>query len=323
MKRDGNAAARRRCTLLAVLALLAGGAQAQEPAGPAYDVALGAKLSGYIDCINGHSNAVLDSRDRYYSWLKSPKAGPTGREAVVYGVYALQDPSACVARIDRAEALEPELPDLEQAARAWVQALVAARLVVAEANDYYELENYRDDAMRAGKALHPRLVQAYGAFGSANTRFYDAVASVKEAMDQRLLQRLAEDPQQRPAFLVEQAGDRARRMLRSAQPSSQEDFQTDAFAAAVAEYERAWRELDAWNDAHPAEGLDSVHVSLYLDAGFELLKAAKALLRRARGEFRFDTGERMLIDAHAAQMVEGHPDHLLDAYNGFVDAGNR
>src|SRR5689334_359082 len=56
------------------------------------DDALGAKLQGYVECINGVTDRALDSRRRYYDWLKDPKVGPTGKERNVYGLYTLNSP---------------------------------------------------------------------------------------------------------------------------------------------------------------------------------------------------------------------------------------
>ena len=86
------------CGLMLTLSglLLAGGLAFAQPsattdASLAADQGMLQKLAGYIDCINDHSNWVTKSRKRYFSWLKSPEKGPTGKEEIVYGLYTLQD----------------------------------------------------------------------------------------------------------------------------------------------------------------------------------------------------------------------------------------
>lgn len=101
-----------------VLCMLTLGSQASdgEPSG---DAAIGAKLDPSIKCINSHSHWVLKSRERYLSWIKSPQAGPTGKEAIVYGLYKLSDSSSCQAGLQAAAAMPPPMPALEQAMGNW------------------------------------------------------------------------------------------------------------------------------------------------------------------------------------------------------------
>src|SRR5690606_7055350 len=123
------------------------------------------------------------------------------------------------------------------------------------ANDYYELENYKDDRMARGKALHPRLVEAFGAFDAANDAFYAGVVAQQEALAQRRLQRLAEDPQQRGAYLRAHVLDRAKKVLASARGIGGKDFAPEPLAAAVDDYEASWRAFDGWIDAHPQDAI--------------------------------------------------------------------
>ena len=328
--------AARRAGWTACLVLLAGGAVAAEGQGSAADAApaaqqrtasedaeLADKLSAYIDCINQHSNWTLGSRNRYYSWLKSPAKGPTGRERVVYGVYPLHDPAGCVAGIGQAARMPPQLPDLQDVASRWADALVHARTVVTEANDYYELENYKDDRMTRGKALHPRLVEAFDAFDTANDAFYAGVVAQQEALAERRLERLADDPQRRGEYLRAHTMDRARKVLDSARGIGGKDFAPEPLAAAGDESEASWRAFDAWIDANPQDAVADMHARMFLDGGFALLKSAKALVRKERDGFRFSSGERMLIEDGSGEMIEGHPDHMVEHYNRFIDAANR
>jgi hypothetical protein len=302
---------------LAAFAVMSSGAHADDA-----DARMAEKLAGYISCINEHSNWVLQSRDRYFSWLKSPQNGPTGREDIVYGLYELRDPAACGKQIAHAAALPPRDADLEQAASRYLDALRAASLVVAEANTYYELENWKDDGMRQGKAMHPRLLAAFEAFSAANDRLYDAVLTLKDAAAERHLAHLAADPARRAEYLAERLLFDARRMLDRADRIGEKDFDRDAFGAAVQRYEQAWTEYAAFRKAHPDHALDLIRSSTVSSAAFELLKVAKTTQRREREGFRFDEGERMLIEANAPQMVDGHPAKLVEQYNSLITWSN-
>lgn len=280
------------------------------------------KLAGYVSCINEHSNWVLQSRERYFSWLESAQKGPTGREDIVYGLYELRDPATCARQIAAAAALPPDDAELEQAASGYLDALQAASGVVAEAHTYYELENWKDDGMRRGQAMHPQLVAAFAAFAGANDRLYTAVIALKDAAAERQLAQLAADPARRAEYLAERLLFDAKRMLDRADGIGEKDFDRDAFGASVQRYEQAWTGYAAFRKAHPDHALDLIRSSTVSSAAFELLKGAKTTQRREREGFRFDEGERMLIEANAPQMVDGHPAKLVDQYNTLITWSN-
>lgn len=305
-----------------LLALLGASAMAQDDQ-QATDVAVGNKLGGYVKCINSHSHWVLKSRDRYFSWLKSPQQGPTGKEPIVYGLYKLHDVRSCRTGLEAAAAMPPSLPALEQAGSDWIAAFLAAEAVVAEANDYYELQNYKDDRMQGGKALHPRLVAAYAGFERADDALRAVVEETQDGVALRRLERLAQTPALRVEYLAERLLMEAKRVLRSAAGLGRKEFNQAPFAASVASLEVAWRELDEHRKANPDDRREVIRSSSFANAAFELLKSAKAAERRSRNGFRLDDSEKMLAENGAAQLVDGHPVQLLEKYNGFIDAANR
>ncbi len=329
----GRASARMACAARGLLAsalvsltLLSQAATAQSGAAAdsnlASDQAMLQKLAGYIDCINDHSNWVTKSRKRYFSWLKSPENGPTGKEEVVYGLYTLQDNRRCREAVAKAAALPPPDADLEQAAAAFVETLVAAEFVVKEADNYYALENYKDDDMRRGKTMHPQLVAAYAAFEAASGVLYSHVVGLQDAISERHLQRLAQDPAQRAEYLIENLMMRAKQCVDSADGIGEKTFAREPFAIAVDALEQAWREFDEYREANPDHPQTAFRHSTFGSAAFDLLKSTKAARRREAAGFKFDDGEQILIDASAAQLVDGHPVQLIEKYNSFISAAN-
>jgi hypothetical protein len=286
------------------------------------DQAMMLKLAGYIDCINDHSNWVTKSRQRYFSWLTSPEQGPTGKEELVYGLYTLQDNRRCREAVQRAASLPPVDAALEQAAANFVQTLMAAEAVVKEADSYYSLEDYKDDRMQKGKTLHPRLVAAYAGFEAASDALYEQVVGLQDAIAERRLQRLAQDPAQRDEFLIEQLMMRAKQAVDRAHGIGEKSFAREPFALAVDELERAWREFDAFRQANLDHPHTAYRHSTFGTAAFDLLKSTKAARRREAAGFTFDDGEKILIEARAAQLVDGHPVQLIEKYNGFISAAN-
>src|SRR6478736_3842395 len=82
------------------------------------------KLNAYVGCINRLSARSYDSRSRYFSW--AAKSGPTGKERIIYGTYAIYDTSDCKKNVEKANAMEPHDTALETAATDYAKA--AAKL---------------------------------------------------------------------------------------------------------------------------------------------------------------------------------------------------
>ncbi len=125
-------------------------------------------MNAYVGCINRLSARAFQSRARYFSW--AAKSGPTGRERIIYGLYTIYDTSDCAKNVDKANALEPHDAELEAAASAYAKAAAKLETLLKEADDYYTQQDYKDDKMAKGKALHPRLVAAWDAFASADKK---------------------------------------------------------------------------------------------------------------------------------------------------------
>ena len=120
-----------------------------------------------MGCINRLSARSYDSRQRYFSWVS--KNGPTGKERIIYGLYTIYDTSDCRKNVEKANALEPRDAALEAAAvRLCGRRVSKLEPLLQEADDYYKQENYKDDKMAKGRALHPRLIAAWDAFASAD-----------------------------------------------------------------------------------------------------------------------------------------------------------
>lgn len=145
------------------------------------------KLNAYVGCINRLSERSYDSRSRYFSW--AAKSGPTGKERIIYGTYTIYDTSDCRKNVEKANAMEPHDAAIEAAAAAYADAVSKLEPLLKETDDYYSQENYKDDKMAKGKALHPRLVAAWDAFASADQKLRGEVEAIN---DRRALEKLAE-----------------------------------------------------------------------------------------------------------------------------------
>ena len=161
----------------------------------------------------GSRSAPTSSRKRYFSW--AAQSGPTGKERIIYGTYTIYDTTDCNKNVEKANALEPRDAALEAAASAYADAVCKLEPLLKEADDYYTQENYKDDKMAKGRALHPRLVAAWDAFANADKALRNGVEAIN---DKRAAERLAEIEQKegrKARYHVQALMIHAKRVLRT------------------------------------------------------------------------------------------------------------
>jgi cellobiose-specific phosphotransferase system component IIA len=286
------------------------GAEAPSPA-----AAMSAKkINAYVGCINRLSARAYDSRKRYFSW--AAPSGPTGRERIIYGTYTIYDTADCRRKVEAANTMEPHDAALEAAASAYVEAASTLEPLLKEADDYYSREDYKDDKMAKGKALHPRLVAAWDAFAIADQKLRDAVDAINDA---RALQKLAAIEQsegKKTHYYVEALMIHAKRVLR-AQDTDKPDL--GAITQAVNAYEETVKGAEEAAGAGDGPKIGS----LFLSNAKAYLVTAKQLMRRVRDHVPYSSGDKMMFNAGSGWMVEGSPPRLVRDYNQLVDAYNR
>jgi hypothetical protein len=271
------------------------------------------KLNAYVGCINRLSARAYDSRSRYFSW--AAKSGPTGRERIIYGTYTIYDTAGCVKNVAAANAMEPRDATLEAAASAYADAVAKLEPLLKEADDYYTAENYKDDKMAKGKALHPRLVAAWDAFAAADKTLRGEVEAIN---DKRALEKLAAIEQsegKKTRYYVEALMIKAKSVLHAQDTASPD---VGALTQAIAAYEETIKGAEEASAAGPKIG------SFFMSNAKSYLVTAKQLMRRLRDHVPYSSGDKMMLGSGAgAWMVEGSPQGLLRDYNQLVDAYNR
>jgi hypothetical protein len=270
------------------------------------------KLNAYVGCINRLSERAYESRKRYFSW--AGKNGPTGRERIIYGTYTIYDTSDCRKNVEKANALEPRDAALEAAASAYVEAVSKLEPMLKDADDYYTQENYKDDKMARGRALHPLLVAAWDAFASADKALRGGVEAIN---DRRAAEKLAEieaSEGRKARYHVEALMIQAKRVLR-AQDTATPDVAR--ITEALNEYESTVKALEQL----PAD--DGKIGSFFAGNAKSFLTTAKQLMRRIRDNVPYSTGDKMMLNAGGGWMVEGSPPRLLRDYNQLIEAYNR
>ncbi|MGV3633228.1 MAG: YiiG family protein, partial [Pseudorhodoplanes sp.] len=236
-------------------------------------------------------------------------------ERIIYGTYTIYDTSDCRKSVEKANELEPRDAELEAAASAYADAVGKLEPLLKEADDYYQQEDYKDDKMAKGRALHPRLVAAWDAFATADTALRKGVESIN---DKRAAERLAAIEQsegKKARYHVEATMIAAKRVLRSME-ADKPDVAT--MTKAVNEYEalvKSTEQLAADSDAKIG--------SFFISNAKSFLTSAKQLMRRIRDKVPYSQGDRMMLNAGSGWMVEGSPQRLMRDYNQLVESYNR
>jgi hypothetical protein len=273
------------------------------------------KLNAYVGCINRLSERSYSSRERYFSW--AAKTGPTGKERIIYGTYTIYDTSDCRKKVEAANALEPRDAALEAAASAYVEAVVALEPLLKEANDYYSQENYKDDRMAKGRALHPRLVAAWNAFATADRNLRTGIETVQEKRAVEALAEIERTEGRKGRYHIEALMIHAKRLLRE-QDTAQPNL------ARITEALNAYEGIVKATDEYAAENADSKIGSGFVSSAKSFLTTSKQLMRRVRDKTPYSSGEKMILNSGGGGwMVEGSPARLTRDYNQLVEAYNR
>jgi hypothetical protein len=272
------------------------------------------KLNAYVGCINRLSERSYDSRSRYFSWVD--KKGPTGKERIIYGTYTISDTSDCKKKVEKANAMAPHDAALEAAATAYADAVSKLEPLLKETDDYYSQENYKDDKMAKGKALHPRLVVAWDAFAGADQKLRGEVEAINDRRAQEKLGEIEKSEGRKTRYYVEALMIQAKRVLRAEDAKNPD---VAAITQALNEYEET---IKAGEQASGAGGGPKIG-SFFMSNAKSYLVTAKQLMRRIRDKVPYISGDKMMLsNAGSGWMVEGPP-RLLRDYNQLVESYNR
>ncbi len=247
-----------------------------------------AKFDAFVGYMNRSLRSV-DSLARYRSWVDM-RRGPTGRERIVYGLYAPYDLTDERAAAEAALAAPPSLPDLDDAVRAYVAASDALSPVLVKADGYYGRGDYKLDGMAGGRAMHADIAALGGAFLAARDRLEAVMRTEKLALD-RIRLATIEAREGRSARWhvadVMMTGKMALDALDSRDAGSGSRVDVPAFDAAMAGFGEAVKAMDdyaaAHRDAFGAFGSFPDGLLSHLREVQGRLKVGKGDLRRAAG----------------------------------------
>jgi len=146
------------------------------------------KTNLYVKALNAVSSAQR-SFDRYSSWL-DVKKGPTGKERYIsYGLYEISKSSVDEVKqaAQKGPQLKPALPNLDGVIVRLAESFSALELLVKKAHDYYEQEDFKDDAAKGAKELHAAMMPLFESTFAAERELRRNLAALKTEVDQRQL----------------------------------------------------------------------------------------------------------------------------------------
>lgn len=281
------------------------------------DSELGSKLGEYISCMNGTSKRVVDSRNRYLSWVDE-KTGPTGKERNIYGLYDI-NAQTCLPSLDRAKAAQPPLPEVESAAAEYRKALEELDPLVKTADKYYDQKDYKDDKFAKGKELHPQLMNAFAKFEQVSKGFEDKVTALNDEVNARQFARLEKDPSRRLQYLSQKSLNEAKALIKLTDIAELKELDLQKYDVALQTYDKALTELEQYASSHKAEVDKTMMFSSYLSSSQNFLKSAKELLRRKRDNKDFN---KEFFSKSSPSMVDGHPAQVVEKYNSMIGDSN-
>ena len=283
-----------------------------------------AKMNPYVGVINSYSTRVSSSLQRYLSWVDKDN-GPTGKEKVIYGLYTISDPETAIENSEASAALSPAIPMLDKVGKEYADAIVELNELLNDANDYYYQEDYHDDDMAKGKALHPKLMASFARTTTADRNLRSVTKKIENVLTRRELAMLAEDETKKPYYLLKRFMVEAETVMNLG-GSAIDKIDKEALKIAVTTLNKT---VSEWKDYTKTdagklfvEENDSINDFLS-DTVKAFQKTAKGLNRRVKNNTPYTSGEKMNLGTGiGAWMVEGSPHRLLYDYNSMIRSFN-
>lgn len=270
------------------------------------------KTNLYVTALNAVS-AARRSYDRYASWV-DVKKGPTGKERyITYGLYEINDSPVTEVKhaAQKGPATKPALPELDAVIVRLADAFTALAPVVKKAHDYYEQEDFKDDAGKTGRELHATMMPLFEKTFAAEAELRRGLDTLKAELDQRQLARMEKQTGRDyhwhlRSFML------AAKALINLIPESAEAPLIDAAAYKkhYAQLETAYNAFESFKTEHP-EAVKKVMLASFVDSAVKDFYTASKFLRRTLESAKPDR----------RQYIE-HVSRLAEKYNDLIQRTN-
>lgn len=235
------------------------------------------QVNAYIQCLNRTSVRTKESRERYLSWVNE-KTGPTCSERMInYGLYTLYEDGVELCK----KAAQKGAPGSAMQKSAADLAAAYADLVplVQKAYDYYQQQDYKDDACAKAKLYHPQLMAAFSRFLQAQGQLESSLDSVKSEIDQKELARLEVEqgkklPWYQKSFMIN-----AEKLMHAFPRDEKVSMSTAAYLVAFPAVDQSYTALMQYVEQNPQEGKDTFMFSSLQSSAKDFFTKAKFLKR--------------------------------------------
>lgn len=212
------------------------------------------KMNAYVGLMNRAIRAS-DSLERYDSWVDMKK-GPTGKERVIYGLYAPYDVREEIAAAKEAIASDPKMPALDAAMQHFIETYENLAPVLDKASKYYDRSDYKSDKMQGGKDFHVKIAEYAPAFGEARKEADRLLTEEKKVMDQALLDAIEKSEGKKALWHVRNVMIKAQSVVDILPDADKPVVDMQKFDTVLKDYAGAVRQMDDYASEHP----NSFHV---------------------------------------------------------------
>lgn len=235
------------------------------------------EVNGYIQCLNRGASRVKDSRERYLLWVNE-KTGPTCAERnITYGLYTLYEDG--VETCQKAAQKGTVGSAMQKSAADLAAAYAELVPLVQKANDYYNQQDYKDDACAKGKLLHPQLMAAFGRYSQAQSALEASIDSIKLGLDQKELAQIEQVKGKKLAWQSKNFMINAETLLRTMPKESIASMSNAAYLSAYQGLDQAYTSLTQYLEQNPQEGKNVFWFSSFESSSKDFFTKAKFVKR--------------------------------------------
>lgn len=188
----------------------------------------------------------------------------------------------------------PQLPpadaDIEALAARYADNLHKLDEVAPKVEKYYNQQNYKDDAMAAGRTLNTEYEPVLNALAADTRTMFGEVQKRSDGIDERRVDAIAQHDGKRLRWEANAFMLQARTTIHALDRLQSGKAPKEQVVAAVTPLEARFEEADAYAKAHPEENTDDMNLWKCAYSGAESLVTDAKKVRRAAAEGKpYDT----------------------------------
>jgi hypothetical protein len=260
------------------------------------------KLNLYVECTNRSRDRITEAWTRYSERVDTT-TGVAKNKQTPHVVRVEGELEPCKQAVDQGERLEPALPEIEAAVKAYYGRGLEVAGLTQQLDDYYEQQGWKTDDWEKAKTIAPTFQAAYTAWDEAATALDTVVEAKKDDNDAKLLALIETREGKNLRWHAQRVVLAAKAIARCVATEGVKATECDEAHAAFA---TAADEFRAYHDAHGAEAEAVFWMSSFQGAVASYATESSALMRALhKGKAKPDERQR-----------------AIDKYNDVVNAAN-